>query len=170
MLQDRLNRLVESAKKDGYARWESIEELVDSIDRCPIEEVLSALATAGLEVHDDALPEVSDSSDDPVNIYSREMSVPPLSREREAELGRLMRGKTRAAELAKRDLVEANLSTPVAVARQFASERIHVLDLIQEGNIALMDAADRFNPDGGYRFEVYARWSVRQRIKRVAEA
>jgi RNA polymerase primary sigma factor len=87
-----------------------------------------------------------------------------LSHEEEVELGRRARAGDPAA---RRRLVEKNLRLAVAVAKKFRGQGLPFEDLIQEGNIGLMKAVDKFDPDMGNRFSTYATWWIRQSIQRA---
>src|SRR3989442_6312508 len=106
-------------------------------------------------------------SDDPVDVYLREMdSVPPLSAEREIELAKIIERGGRDGERARKDLLEANLRLPVDIAREYASRDLHVLDLIQVGNNALLKALGQFDYKRGRRVAVYAAPWIRRAILR----
>jgi len=94
---------------------------------------------------------------DPVQVYLNEMvNVPPLTREREAECVLHIRANDEHAEVAKKDLVEANLHLVVSIAKNHPSDRIHILDLIIEGNEALMAAVRAFAESDGQNFSAFA--------------
>ncbi|MGN0662575.1 MAG: RNA polymerase sigma factor RpoD [Faecalibacterium sp.] len=103
--------------------------------------------------------------DDPVKAYLKEIGrVPLLSAEEEASLARA----AQAGDLdARRRLSEANLRLVVSVAKRYAGRGLPFLDLIQEGNLGLMKAAEKFEPDRGFKFSTYATWWIRQSITRA---
>ncbi|HWZ29795.1 MAG TPA: sigma-70 family RNA polymerase sigma factor [Bryobacteraceae bacterium] len=163
-----MRQFVEAALRIGHANWDAIEELLGDEPDSSIQPLLAAIETAGLVIRDEPETVISTDSDDPVNVYIQEIgTVPRLTAAREAELLTIMQSGTRGAEIAKKDLIEANLRIPVTVARRYANDVVHVLDLIQEGNNTLMDAVDRFDPSSGCRFSPYAYWCVRRRIQRA---
>ena len=103
--------------------------------------------------------------DDPVKAYLKEIGqVPLLSAEEEQTLARA----ARAGDVdARRRLSEANLRLVVSVAKRYAGRGLPFLDLIQEGNLGLMKAAEKFEPDRGFKFSTYATWWIRQSITRA---
>jgi RNA polymerase primary sigma factor len=102
-----------------------------------------------------------------LEMYVREvLATPRLTREDEVELAKRISGRGQDAEDAMRQLIEANLRLVVATAKRHANRGRGLLELIQEGNIGLMKAAQRFNYVRGYRFSTYAIWWVRQAILR----
>ena len=103
--------------------------------------------------------------DDPVRLYLKEIGrVPLLTSEREHELAELMA----AGDVeAKKALVEANLRLVVSIAKRYVGRGMFFLDLIQEGNLGLMKAVDKFDHTKGYKFSTYATWWIRQAITRA---
>ncbi len=103
--------------------------------------------------------------DDPVKAYLKEIGqVPLLSAEEEQTLARAARAGDADA---RRRLSETNLRLVVSVAKRYAGRGLPFLDLIQEGNLGLMKAAEKFEPDRGFKFSTYATWWIRQSITRA---
>ncbi len=114
------------------------------------------------ELYDQLLQEIS--MDDPVKMYLKDIGKVPLLRpEEETELAkRMMDGD----ETAKRLLSEANLRLVVSIAKRYMGRGMHLLDLIQEGNLGLMKAVEKFDYQKGFKFSTYATWWIRQAITR----
>ena len=105
------------------------------------------------------------SIEDPVRMYLKEIGkVPLLSAEEEIELAKRMEN---GDEAAKKRLAEANLRLVVSIAKRYVGRGMLFLDLIQEGNIGLMKAVDKFEYEKGFKFSTYATWWIRQAITRA---
>lgn len=103
--------------------------------------------------------------DDPVRMYLKEIGkIPLLSGDEEVELAKRMQG---GDELAKRELAEANLRLVVSIAKRYVGRGMLFLDLIQEGNLGLMKAVEKFDYKKGFKFSTYATWWIRQAITRA---
>lgn len=112
---------------------------------------------------EDTLPK-SVAVDDPVRMYLKEIGkVPLLTAEEEIELAKRMEA---GDELAKQKLCEANLRLVVSIAKRYVGRGMLFLDLIQEGNLGLIKAVDKFDWRKGYKFSTYATWWIRQAITR----
>ena len=102
--------------------------------------------------------------DDPVRMFLKEIGkIPLLSLEEETDLAYKM---VEGDKEAKKILVESNLRLVVSIAKRYIGRGMHFLDLIQEGNLGLIKAVDKFDPSKGYKFSTYATWWIRQAITR----
>ncbi|MBE6671728.1 MAG: RNA polymerase sigma factor RpoD [Ruminococcaceae bacterium] len=186
-----LKELVEKAKQKGtISNAEIMEELEDvDYDLEQIEKLYETLEASGVEVTgyldtpefgeiqteieqyesaedmEKMLSQEGLSIDDPVRMYLKEIGkVPLLSAERELELAELM---VNGNEAAKQELVESNLRLVVSIAKRYVGKGMFFLDLIQEGNLGLMKAVEKFDYRRGYKFSTYATWWIRQAITRA---
>lgn len=109
--------------------------------------------------------------DDPVRMYLKEIGrVPLLTAQQEVELAKLMENRDKDLESAlqaQRDLAEANLRLVVSIAKRYIGRGMLFLDLIQEGNLGLIKAVEKFDYKKGYKFSTYATWWIRQAITRA---
>ena len=104
---------------------------------------------------------------DILRLYLSEVArIPPLTEEEERTLARRMREGDRAA---RERLILSHLRLVVAIAREYGETGMDLLDMIQEGNMGLIEAVDRFDPELGYRLSTYARWWIRQAIGAAIE-
>ncbi len=114
---------------------------------------------------EDLSPPKGISVDDPVRMYLKEIGkIPLLSGEEEIELAQRMEA---GDEIAKKKLAEANLRLVVSIAKRYVGRGMLFLDLIQEGNLGLMKAVEKFEYRKGFKFSTYATWWIRQAITRA---
>jgi len=186
--QAKLNELYELGKSKGKLTYKEIMNALMEMDMDPdqLDKVLETLEALGVEVVNEldpqpeaepAAPEPAEkveddlsvpegiSIDDPVRMYLKEIGkVPLLTAEEEIEIAkRLETGD----EEAKKKLSEANLRLVVSIAKRYVGRGMLFLDLIQEGNLGLIKAVEKFDYRKGFKFSTYATWWIRQAITRA---
>jgi len=178
----RVKELIERGKSKGVLTYKEIMDMLEEIDleAEQIEKIYDTLETLGIDVveeedevkdeeevddEDDASLLEGVSIDDPVRMYLKEIGkVPLLTAEEEVELAKRME---QGDEEAKRKLAEANLRLVVSIAKRYVGRGMLFLDLIQEGNLGLIKAVEKFDYTKGYKFSTYATWWIRQAITRA---
>lgn len=136
-------------------------EVVDDL----LSENIDIVETTGKDDGDTAAAAVNDNNDDPVKVYLKEIGkVPLLTPEEEIDLAMRIAENDQAA---KQRLAEANLRLVVSIAKRYVGRGMQFLDLIQEGNLGLIKAADKFDYTKGFKFSTYATWWIRQAITRA---
>ena len=132
---------------------------------------LEAIEAEALEVSDKQLEEEYENAklDDPVRMYLKEIGkIPLLTPEEELEVAKdLVSEDEKARDAARKRMSEANLRLVVSIAKRYVGRGMQLLDLIQEGNLGLMKAVEKFDYTKGYKFSTYATWWIRQSITRA---
>ena len=195
--EEKLNDLVEKGKKAGKLSSKDLMALDDmNLSSEETEKFYDRLESLNIDVlgddalppvDEDALPELEEleeieevteeemneaealadtfSTDDPVRMYLKEIGkVPLLTPEEEQDLAKRM---AEGDEEAKRRMAEANLRLVVSIAKRYVGRGMLFLDLIQEGNLGLIKAVEKFDYTKGYKFSTYATWWIRQAITRA---
>ncbi len=174
---DKIKELIDKGKSYGVLTYKEIMDMLEDIEMQPeqIEKLYETFESLGIEVLDGTEEETEDeddmmevpegvSIDDPVRMYLKEIGkVPLLTADEEVELAKRME---QGDELAKRKLVEANLRLVVSIAKRYVGRGMLFLDLIQEGNLGLIKAVEKFDYKKGFKFSTYATWWIRQAITR----
>ncbi len=156
---EQLDKLYETLEANNIELIEDFEPDLDiNID-------LSEIENKNEDSFEDPAYGLDASIDDPVKVYLKEIGrVPLLSTEEEIELAeRMLQGD----ESAKRRLSEANLRLVVSIAKRYVGRGMQFLDLIQEGNLGLIKAVEKFDHSKGFKFSTYATWWIRQAITRA---
>ena len=142
---------------------------IEVIDDDPIDPAdAGLLREEGGEEYDDALNTDGIAIDDPVKVYLKEIGrVPLLTPEEEIDLALKIQAGGPDGEKAKQRLSEANLRLVVSIAKRYVGRGMQFLDLIQEGNLGLIKAVEKFDHTKGFKFSTYATWWIRQAITRA---
>ena len=157
--EEELDEIVNRLEKSGVDVLEPMPE-DDEIDA----EILESAEEVDMETVDLSVPE-GVGIEDPVRMYLKEIGkVPLLTAEEEIELAKRMEA---GDEEAKKKLAEANLRLVVSIAKRYVGRGMLFLDLIQEGNLGLLKAVEKFDYRKGYKFSTYATWWIRQAITRA---
>lgn len=189
--QNAFKKLIEKGKQTGRLTTQEIDNLIVELDLDveELEKLNEQIDSANINIIDDFSEEALDSislevdlpketdaadtvavndnaaMDDPVKVYLKEIGkVPLLTPEEEIELAIRISDDD---EQAKKRLAEANLRLVVSIAKRYVGRGLQFLDLIQEGNLGLIKAVDKFDYTKGFKFSTYATWWIRQAITRA---
>ena len=186
---EKISKIVEKAKKQGGMTYGELAVEVGNASPAQIEVILEKFEKLGINIDKDDMdeeePDLEDleeveeikledidvnniegvSVDDPVRMYLREIGkIPLLTYDQEIELAK---GILEGDEDSKKKLSESNLRLVVSIAKKYVGRGMLFLDLIQEGNMGLIKAVEKFDYTKGYKFSTYATWWIRQAITRA---
>lgn len=186
---EKVNSILKKAKEKGKITYEDLAKELDDVEPEQIDQVFDAFEEIGVdllrdddfeeepdvedlkEVENLKLDEITDTSyeginvDDPVRMYLREIGrIPLLTYEQELDLAKRI---LEDDEEAKQKLAESNLRLVVSIAKKYVGRGMLFLDLIQEGNMGLIKAVEKFDYTKGFKFSTYATWWIRQAITRA---
>ena len=187
--EEKVNNILKKAKEKGKITYDDLASELDDVNPDQIDKVFDAFEELGVnllqdddmdeepdiedlkEVEDLKLDEITDTSyeginvNDPVRMYLREIGrIPLLTYEEELDLAKKV---LQGDEEAKQKLAESNLRLVVSIAKKYVGRGMLFLDLIQEGNMGLIKAVEKFDYSKGFKFSTYATWWIRQAITRA---
>jgi len=184
-IEERKQSLLKKGKENGYITYEELANELKGleVDSDTLDDLYNLLVENNIEIVSETADNSNDDEDpndlivedltltkdikinDPVRMYLKEIGrINLLTTDEEFEYAKLAE---QGDEYAKKMLAESNLRLVVSIAKRYVGRGMLFLDLIQEGNIGLMKAVDKFDPTKGYKFSTYATWWIRQAITRA---